>query len=151
MWVLWKMRLCKCDFCQKWGFENVNFVKNYHFEIVEFLDKFRIFAQVCAKWGIVYFFSTLCKIFEIKLFKHKCQPIGLENASLGPWKLKRQHWWEALSCGHEWIWCKSLRTRRTRQWKRVRWPSRRMWGGRISPGWRGPRIWPYSRFQSRDR
>ena len=23
MWILWKMRLSKCEFCQKWDFENV--------------------------------------------------------------------------------------------------------------------------------
>ena len=28
MWILWKMRLCKCEFCEKWDFENVNFMKN---------------------------------------------------------------------------------------------------------------------------
>ena len=34
MWILSKMRLWKreffekCEFCEKWGFENVNFVKN---------------------------------------------------------------------------------------------------------------------------
>ena len=30
MWVLWKrkMRSRNCEFCQKWTFENVNFVKN---------------------------------------------------------------------------------------------------------------------------
>ena len=25
--ILWKMRLWKCEFCEKWDFENVNFVK----------------------------------------------------------------------------------------------------------------------------
>ena len=28
MWILWKMRLCKCEFCEKWDFENVNFAKH---------------------------------------------------------------------------------------------------------------------------
>ena len=32
MWILWKMRFSKCEFWQKWDFENVNFVKN---EILE--------------------------------------------------------------------------------------------------------------------
>ena len=27
-WILWKMRLWKYEFCEKWDFENVNFVKN---------------------------------------------------------------------------------------------------------------------------
>ena len=26
MWILWKLRLWKCELCEKWNFENVNFV-----------------------------------------------------------------------------------------------------------------------------
>ena len=33
MWILSKMRLQKCEFCQKWDFENVNFVKNEIFKM----------------------------------------------------------------------------------------------------------------------
>ena len=28
MWIFGKMRLWKCEFCEKWDFESVNFVKN---------------------------------------------------------------------------------------------------------------------------
>ena len=28
MWILWKMRFWKCEFCEKWDFGNVNFVEN---------------------------------------------------------------------------------------------------------------------------
>ena len=28
MCILWKIRLWKCEFCEKWDFENVNFAKN---------------------------------------------------------------------------------------------------------------------------
>ena len=28
IWILWKMRLWNCEFCEKWDFENVNFMKN---------------------------------------------------------------------------------------------------------------------------
>ena len=28
MWILWKMRFQKCEFCENWDFRNVNFVKN---------------------------------------------------------------------------------------------------------------------------
>ena len=28
VWILWKMWLWKCELCQKWAFENVNFVNN---------------------------------------------------------------------------------------------------------------------------
>ena len=36
MWILWKMRLWKCEFCEKWDFKNVNFVKNWDFKNVNF-------------------------------------------------------------------------------------------------------------------
>ena len=59
MWILWKMRFWKCEFIQKWDFQNVNFVKNEIFKMwilwkmrfskYEFLDKLRIFAPVCDK------------------------------------------------------------------------------------------------------
>ena len=40
-----KMRLWKYDFCEKWDFESVNFVKSEIFKIW-ILDKIRIFAPV---------------------------------------------------------------------------------------------------------
>ena len=36
MWILWKMRFSKCEFCQKWDFEIVNFVKQWDFQNVNF-------------------------------------------------------------------------------------------------------------------
>ena len=33
MWILWKERFWKCEFCEKWDFENVNFVKNEIFKM----------------------------------------------------------------------------------------------------------------------
>ena len=50
MWILTKMRFWKCEFCQKWGFENVNFVKN---EILKMwiLWKMRLWkCEFCQKW-----------------------------------------------------------------------------------------------------
>ena len=44
MWVLWKLRIWKCEFCEKWDFEVVNFVKKWEFEIVNF-DKNEIFGM----------------------------------------------------------------------------------------------------------
>ena len=56
MWISWKMILWKCEFCEKWDFEIVNFVKNEIFKLrilwklwfpnCEFLDELRIFAPV---------------------------------------------------------------------------------------------------------
>ena len=38
MWILWKMKLWKCEFCDKWDFKkNVNFVKNEIFKNVNFV------------------------------------------------------------------------------------------------------------------
>ena len=31
MWILWKIRLWKCEFCEKWEFQNVNFWINWGF------------------------------------------------------------------------------------------------------------------------
>ena len=31
MWILWKMRLWNCEFCEKWDFQNVNFWINWGF------------------------------------------------------------------------------------------------------------------------
>ena len=31
MWILWKMRVSKCEFCDKWDVENVNFWINWSF------------------------------------------------------------------------------------------------------------------------
>ena len=52
MWILRKIRLSKCDFCEKWDFEIMNFVKHEILKIwilwknfSKFLYKLRIFAQ----------------------------------------------------------------------------------------------------------
>ena len=56
MWILWKLRFQNCEFCEKWDFRYVNFVKNeisemwilekFGFSMCEFLDKMWIFAPV---------------------------------------------------------------------------------------------------------
>ena len=37
MWILWKIGLWKCEFCEKWDFENVNLVKNEILKILNFV------------------------------------------------------------------------------------------------------------------
>ena len=54
--IPWNLMFEKCEFCKKWDFENVNFVKNetlklrilgkVRFSKCEFLDKLRIFAPL---------------------------------------------------------------------------------------------------------
>ena len=43
------MRFWKCEFCVKWDFEIVNFVKII-LSKCDFLDKLRTFAPVCVTW-----------------------------------------------------------------------------------------------------
>ena len=50
MWILWKMKLWKCDFCENWSFENVNFVKNETLKLW-ILWKMRLWNyEFCQKW-----------------------------------------------------------------------------------------------------
>ena len=62
MWILSKIRLWNCEFCQKWDFENVNFVKS---------DKMWNFAPVwinnteCWLNLIVSFFIRLFDLPEL--------------------------------------------------------------------------------------
>ena len=61
MWILWKLRFLKREFCEKWDFRNVTFMKirilemwilqKLGFSICEFLDKLRILAPVCLEKG----------------------------------------------------------------------------------------------------
>ena len=49
LWILLKMRFWKCEFCHKWDVQNMNFVKNEDFEIVNFDQKKRGFEN-CEFW-----------------------------------------------------------------------------------------------------
>ena len=54
MWIMWKLRFQKCEFCGKWDFKNVNFVKN---EILErwILRKLRLQkGEFCKTWDFQY-------------------------------------------------------------------------------------------------
>ena len=48
MWILWKMRLWSCEFCEKWDFENVNSVKSEVFKMW-ILGEIEDFSP-CVKW-----------------------------------------------------------------------------------------------------
>ena len=67
MWILWKMSLWKCEFCQKWDFENVNFVKKWDFENVNFWINWGFLPQ-CQFWTFPIFRSGLSKIHRKKNF-----------------------------------------------------------------------------------
>ena len=51
MWILWKLRFQKYEFCENWDFKNVNFVKNWDFQKCDFLDQIWIFAPL---WYTVF-------------------------------------------------------------------------------------------------
>ena len=42
MWILWKMRFQKCEFCEKQDFKNVNLVKNEISELHSILEALKI-------------------------------------------------------------------------------------------------------------
>ena len=93
MWILWKMRLWKCEFCekmriwncefyQKWGFDNVNFWINSEFlpqcGLYSFMEKVSQFLrlnfctyQIVQKFKQIQFFwriqSRVCDQFSNRL------------------------------------------------------------------------------------
>ena len=74
MWFLWKLIFWKCDFCEKWDFENVNFFlkkmsfykmwickknvsvkcdfcEKWVFENVNFVKNVSVKCDFCEKWN----------------------------------------------------------------------------------------------------
>ena len=111
MWIWWKMRLWKCEFCEKWDFENVNFVIikiskmwilwKMRFWQCEFLDKLRIFAPVCLL--VCLYFELSMKFDCLSLFflpsSFVCPPhwptTPLGMFPLGP----ITSWWNTVMAG----------------------------------------------------
>ena len=50
MWILWKMRFWKCEFCEKWDFENVNFVKNVLLKLWILWKMWFSECEFCKNW-----------------------------------------------------------------------------------------------------
>ena len=51
MWPLWKMTFRKCEFCEKWALESVNFVKKWDLKMW-ILWKMRFWkCDFCEKWN----------------------------------------------------------------------------------------------------
>ena len=62
MWFLWK-----CDFCEKWDFENVNFVTN-GISKCEFCEKWAFSkCEFCDKWDFENV-KVKNKIFKMWIF-----------------------------------------------------------------------------------
>ena len=82
MWILWKMRFWKCELCEKWDFEYVNFVKNeiskcefcekWDFEKVNFVKKW--YSHNVNFWWITDFCSSLFQV-SIYLVQITCMSI----------------------------------------------------------------------------
>ena len=82
MWILWKKWLWKCEFCEKWDFENVNFVKS---EIFTMWTLWKVRFSQCdflKKWG---FFAPVWKIILL-----------LTNFLLIIWHFYTRYWTWAL-------------------------------------------------------
>ena len=67
MWILWKLRFQKCEFCEKWDFKNVNFVKN---EISERWILYKLDFQ-CVNFWIKCGFSPQCEQNNASDWKHR--------------------------------------------------------------------------------
>ena len=64
LWILWKMRFWKCEFCEKCDFENGNFVKN---EILKLwiLWKMRFWkCEFCEKWDFEIVNFVKSEVFQ---------------------------------------------------------------------------------------
>ena len=64
MWILTKMRFSKCEFCPKWDFHNVNFVKNENLKMW-ITGKMR-FSDFQMELGVVNFWINW-------VFLHQCE------------------------------------------------------------------------------
>ena len=58
MRILWKMRFQNCEFCEKWDFRNVNFVKN---EISEMWILWNEISEIWILWKLIF---QKCEFFE---------------------------------------------------------------------------------------
>ena len=65
MWILWKMRFWKCEFCENLDFENVNFVKIGNLEML-----------ILPKWEAMIFEATPSVQNEDKIKKSWTLPIS---------------------------------------------------------------------------
>ena len=89
MWILWKMRFQKGEFCENWDFRKVNFVKNeisekwilykLWFSICEFLDFNVDFCSSVAQIWIWF-----CKFAIVRIILCTCRGIVSSLSSLSP-------------------------------------------------------------------
>ena len=83
MWILWKLRIWKGEFCQNRDFETVNFVKNDIFQ-TWFLDKMSIFAP---DWNLLNKYIQIFPRFFPRFL------VGLFVESVGLLKVREERCW----------------------------------------------------------
>ena len=66
LWFPWKIRFSKCEFCQKWEFQNVNFVKNEIIKMWILRKLWFLRSQFCKNWIFGIWISR-------KLWFQKCE------------------------------------------------------------------------------
>ena len=100
MWILWKISFWKCEFCQKWDFENVNFVKNETLKLW-ILWKVRLWkCEFCEKWDfetVNFVKNDILKLWiSWKMRFWKCESV--ENETLTLWILWKGRFWKCEFC-----------------------------------------------------
>ena len=90
MWILWKMRFWKCEFCEKWDFQNVNFRINWGF------------LPQCASLEIVFFPCRSMPNLFVRLlpaiFVSRRAHILREMFILRPFSMKNKYCWQTETC-----------------------------------------------------
>ena len=85
LWVLWKLRCKKCEFCEKWDFRNVNFViieiSEMWIEISEMWILWKLRFQKCEfcencgfseMWILWKLGFSICDFLEMWIFAPSC-------------------------------------------------------------------------------
>ena len=115
LWILWKMWFQKCEFCQKWYFRKVNFVKkNWDFQCVNFWIKCGFFPQCASGWFLFHVHLTEFWNLGYNLFGHPvlmCMKIGVQsldnfwNSNRINWKIDAKLTWHCfLYFCRDWYW-----------------------------------------------
>ena len=99
MWIWWKLRFQKCEFCDNWDFKNVNFVQNWDFQYVNFWEKCGILPQRVDKTFKIF---VIAESFEWALAtfhlansraRRVCRPQTRLGVYFGRGRFWARGWW----------------------------------------------------------
>ena len=80
MWILWQKSLRKCEFCEKGGFENANFVKNLILNLwISCEKKWFWKCEFCEKGGSKNVNSVNNGIFSSGILENVCRDHKTNN------------------------------------------------------------------------